>query len=198
MSCGFTLNKPGWTYVWTSSQWKVSLCYWCVCIHGYWSQAAGNVSVMLLLFSPSSQHFYICCTWSIYLAWRSRATPLKREAESSFHLWTALFNSPLQSLTSPNHCCLSLCFPPSPSPPSSSIRQIWRSLWSMCSRGTSKRFQGSWIRAWTQTSTIQTQEVWECGGFLSGCHSPRFHAKWFWIFWNEPSVCWPVRDYVSC
>lgn len=111
-------------------------------------------------------------------AWHDGAGlhPLKEKQKAAFISELHYLTPPLQSLTSPNHC-LSLCFPPSPSPPSPSIRQIWRSLWSMCSRGTSKRFQGSWIKAWTQTSTIQTQEVWECAGLLSGCHSPRFQRK---------------------
>lgn len=29
----------------------------------------------------------------------------------------------------------------------------------MCNRGTLKRYQGSWKKAWTLTSMIQTQEV---------------------------------------
>lgn len=43
-----------------------------------------------------------------------------------------------------------------------SLRQTWKSSWSTYSRGTLKRFQGSWKRAWTLTSMIQTQGVSKC------------------------------------
>lgn len=123
------------------------------------------ISVLLytsFLFRRSSYILYIYCTWSFYMAWKSRNKTFKTEGESSdisFHLWAALLNIPIHmSLTSSKWSSLPL---PShlPFPLSPSIRQIWRSLWSMCSKGTLKRCQGSSKKAWTQTFMIQTLEV---------------------------------------
>lgn len=94
---------------------------------------------------------------------RTEIKPLNMEGESrhfSFYLWPALLNNTIHmNLTSSNHSYLFLLHPHLPAPLSPSIRQTWRSLWSMCSRGTLKRSQGSWKKAWTPTSTIQTREV---------------------------------------
>lgn len=93
----------------------------------------------------------------------TKIKPSNTEAEKrhlSFHLSTALLNITIHmSLTSPNHSCLFLLLPLFLLPLSPSIRQTWRSSWSMCSIGTLKRFQGSWKKAWTPTSMIQTREV---------------------------------------
>lgn len=107
----------------------------------------------LLSFSgPSSYSPYISCTWSICLAWQGRNKTFKTETESMQWLKLSSTNCiikhphPHEAYIIQSQLSLPL-LPPLSFLLSLSIRQTWRSLWSMCSRGTLKRFQGSWTKA---------------------------------------------------
>lgn len=139
-------------------------------------------------------------------AWRDRteikpSNTVGESSECSFHLWTALLNVPInESYITQSKLSLPL-LPPLPIALSPSIRQTWRSLWSMCSRGSLKRSQGSLKKAWTPTSMIQTQEVSK--SVLINIPSLRFSSElivffqpWF-AFSPVLSLCVPSSKWPS-
>lgn len=101
--------------------------------------------------------------WSICLAWQNRNKTFKhrrkeqRQELSSLDCIIKHFYPHESDFAQSQRSLPRLPF--NLTPLSVSIRQTWRSLWSMCSRETLKRSHDFWKKAWILTSMIQTQEV---------------------------------------